>query len=326
MEGLFKLENYESLKDSDILGTNLNESAEFDTKDPSVNPTQEFDSNATSAKETNTGVSEKPSAKPVDGTNVSIPGGDKETPSAKPADAASIPVPATTTLTSDEYNSALSLLKKSFKEGYEVLEILESAQVVHKTTEEMQEEYNESVIGDAILQAYEDGPMFEKVDQSDKGDIKKIVRKIRPGIEKALKKDNKYFYKPNVVARIIVGGITAPVGGAASVASALQQIWTTRLWQVLGICHCEDGNIKDICDNLTKEFAEDLGDYKVLYATCVPTVVDAFKNKFHWKNTRNTYFLLVDKKVPSEVKAAIKEFNSEVDKAKCPDGECKDKK
>lgn len=326
--GLFKLENFDDMKDDDILQTNLNEGTqEFDNKCPSSNPTVDFDNDATSAKDhTNPvpgGDKETPSAKPVEGTTVTIPGGDKETPNAKPADAKDVPVPAAVTLTSDEYNQAISNLKKTFKEGVEILTILESASVIHKTPEEMQAEFTEAAIGDVILQSYEDGPLYEKVSKADKGDIKKIVRKIRPGVAKACKADNAKFYQPNLIVRTLTGLLTMNAGN--HLVAAIDQIWSTRLWQVLGVCHAEDGNIKEICNNLTSTFADDLGDYKVLYVQAQPTIYDALKSKFNWKNNRNVFFLLVDTKIPSEIRSAVKDLNSELAKAKS-EGSKEDKK
>lgn len=320
-KGLFQLENFDSMKDNDLLQTSINEgSAEFDNNCPSSNPTVDFDKDATSASEhTNPvpgGDKETPSAKPVEGVNVAVPGGDKETPSAKPYDANDVPVPAAVTLTEDEYNQAITNLKKTFKEGYEALSILESASVVHKTTEEMQAEFTEAAIGDVILQSYEDGPLFEKVSRTDKHDVKKIVRKIRSGVARACKNDNVHFYQPNLVARILVGAITTPVGGGSHLIAGLEQIFATRLWQVLGICHAEDGNIKTICDNLTEKFADELGDYKVLYVKAPMTIFDAFKTHFGWKDNRGAFFLLVDTKIPSEIRSAAKELNNELLKAK----------
>lgn len=317
--GLFELENLNEMNEDDLLQTSLNESSEeFSVKCPSSNPTVDFDKDATSGSEHTIpvpgGDKEAPSAKPVEGANVAVPGGDKETPTAKPNDASSVSVPAAVTLTADEYNSAIGALKKSFKEAVEICSILESASVVHKSAEELQEEFTEAAVGDVILQSYEDGPLYEKVNKADKGDIKAIVRKIRSGVAKACKADNVNFYQPNLIIRTLVGVATVNAGNHLN--AALQQIWTTRLWQVLGVCHSEDGNIKTICDNLTEKFVDELGDYKILYVKAQPTIYDALKSKFNWKNNKNAFFLLVDTKIPSEIRAAAKEINDQLTKSK----------
>lgn len=318
-KGLFQLESFDQMKEDDLLQMNLNEgSEEFSVKCPSSNPTVDFDKDATSGSEHTIpvpgGDKETPTAKPVEGANIPVPGGDKETPAAKPSDAAAVPVPATVTLTADEYNSAIGALKKSFKEAVDICAILESASVVHKTAEELQEEFTEAAVGDVMLQTYEDGPLYEKVNKADKGDIKAIVRKIRSGVAKACKADNVHFYQPNLIIRTLVGVATVNAGNHLN--AALQQIWTTRLWQVLGICHSESGNIKTICDNLTEKFADELGDYKILYVKAQPTIYDALKAKFNWKNSKDAFFLLVDTKIPSEIRAAAKEINDQLTKSK----------
>ena len=80
-----------------------------------------------------------------------------------------------------------------------------------------------------------------------------------------------------------------------------------------------------------EKYKDELGEYKIIHATAYPTIVDAFKSKFNWKNTKNSYFLLVDKKLPKEVKDAIgamdKAFKAaEENKGKEGDGEKGEKK
>lgn len=223
-KGLFNLENFDKMGENDVLAMNINEEAEFAHKNPDTNhPEEHFDKDATGAKETSIpvpgGDSETPKAKPYDAASVTIPGGDSETPKAKPYDVKSIPVPNKVTLTTDQYDAALSALKKSFKEGYEIMEMLEQANVVQKSVDDMQDEYTENVLFESLLAAYEDGPIFEAVTRDDKKVVKEVVRKIRPKIESALTElvDGKVkFYKANVV----LGTITALLAaGAATTAS-----------------------------------------------------------------------------------------------------------
>lgn len=179
--------------------------------------------------------------------------------------------------------------------------------MVTKTIDQLQEEYNEKAFGESMLAAYEDGPYFEKVSRGDKDDVKKIVRKIRNDIEDVLKDDGIKFYKPHLLVRVLLGFDLAP---------AIQQIWNTRLWQVLGICHCEDGNIQGLCDRLTEKFSSELGDYKILSMRTSPALYDCFKLKFGWKNQKDVYFLLVDKKLDSELQKAQKEIGEQLKAAK----------
>ena len=104
--------------------------------------------------------------------------GVNETPSGKPYDAAAVSVPKTGAITADAYNSALAALKKSFKEGYEVLEMLESAEVV--ATESVdQDAFTENAMYEAMVNSYYDGPVFEAVQKENKEEIKAIAKKVR---------------------------------------------------------------------------------------------------------------------------------------------------
>lgn len=323
--GLFNLENLNSMDDNDILKVNINEAGEFGSQDPATNPTVDFDPNATSAKDNSVsipgGLKETPNAKPADGeVSIAVPGGNGEAPSSKPYDNSSVSIPSKTTLTADQYNQAISNLKKSFKEAVEVLDLMEGATVVQKTTEELQREYTESVLEKAMLEAYEDGPIFEKVTRDDKDDVKDIVRKIRKTVKKQLKGEKVHFYEPHVVLRILTGPI--PGIGTMNAAAGIQQVWTNRLWQVLGVMHVDEGNVKEIIAKLNETFKEDLGEYKIIESLSFPAIYDLLRVKFNWKNRNSAYFLIVDKKLPSDIKAAQKEISGIIDDA----GSEKDKK
>ena len=284
------------------------------------------------------GTGESPSAKQKDGKEIPVPGGDKETPTANPYDKASITIPSSVTMTDSQWKEMLNGLQKSFKEGVELLQILSEATVIHKTEEELQNEYTESMvenaIGEAILEAYENGPIFEAVKRSDKKNVKDITKSLRGKIPKDLKDKHISFYKPSVLARILgaaagvtLGGIGSTagtivaatghpiIGGAiaattvaagsvsqANLPAALQQIWTTRLWQVIGICHMEEGNIGEVTKMLTEKYKDELGEYKILYVKAIPALLDALKTKFNWKNSKGAYFLLVDRTIPKDIK------------------------
>lgn len=328
-KGLFNLENLSAMGDDDILGVNINEAGEFGSQCPSSNPTVDFDSSATSAKENNVsvpgGLTETPNAKPAGGeVSVPVPGGDAETPSKKPYDNSSVSIPSKTTLTTDQYNQAISNLKKSFKEAVEVLDLMENVTVVEKTTEQLQKEYTERVLEKAMLEAYEDGPIFEKVSRSDKDDVKGIVRKIRSKVKKQIKGEKYHFYEPHAFLRILTAPI--PVVGGLNALAGIQQIWTNRLWQVIGIVHAESGNIKELIAKLNDSLKEDLGDYKIIEAKAISALYDILKARFGWKNSYSAYFLIVDKKLPSDLKATQKEMVDALDSASNGDDAGKDKK
>jgi len=270
-------------------------------------------------------------------------------------------------LTRSEYNDVLKQLHACFESASDTLEAL-SEKTIISTPEERQELYTESAIDEAIstaiLESYEDGPLFEAVTRKDKERIKSIVRTLRPKIEETLVKDKVSFYRPNLIARLIVGGLItaggiaaggvagkAILGGAAGLAkgaiaskaipvagqaigahlaagaatkvaagaagaaaagvagakgaktaiSGIQQVLQTRLWQVIGVVHVEDANINSLCNQLTEKFAETLGEYKIISLKSIPTIHDAFKTHFGWKDQRKSYFLLVDRKLDSEL-------------------------
>lgn len=328
-KGLFNLENYDNIGDDDILQVNLNEAGEFGSQCPSSNPTVDFDPNATSAKDNNVsvpgGLKETPNAKPAGGeVSIPVPGGNGETPTKKPYDNSSVSIPSKTTLTADQYNQAISNLKKSFKEAVEVLDLMEGATVVQKTTEELQKEYTESILEKAMLEAYEDGPIFEKVSRGDKDDVKGIVRAIRGKVKKQLKGEKIHFYEPHAFLRILTTPI--PVVGALNASAGFQQVWTNRLWQVVGIVHAEEGNIKELVAKLNTSLKEDLGEYKVIESKTVAALYDIFKTRLNWKNRNEAYFLIVDKKLPSDLKATQNEMADALDDASKGDGAAKDDK
>ena len=328
--GLFDLTGFESKQDDDILNMNINEEGEFTTKDPSSNPEVDVDTNTTSAKETNIpvpgGDKETPSAKPEGGEKeIPVPGGDKEAPSAHAVDGATIPTPAKVILSQDTYNDALSSLKKSFKEGYEIMELLEKASIQTKSTEELQREFTENAIDEAIYTSMINGPIFEAVAADDKDKVKGIIKKLVKKVEDFAKDDGLTFYKPAKIIRLIASINAAPVtvgfatgdgnairAGGSAILPTNASWWNTRFWQVLGALCIEDENIADYTNKLTKEFSEDLGEYKIIAVKMPKTIFDQFRVKFNWKNRKNSYFLLVDKKLNSEIKKAIKELETAV--------------
>ena len=91
-----------------------------------------------------------------------------------------VPVPKTPEITVDTYNSALKKLQQSFKEGADLIDYLADMrnQLIseqYKAIDDEQEEYTENL----IFESYCDGPIFEKVNDENKGEIKSIAKKIR---------------------------------------------------------------------------------------------------------------------------------------------------
>lgn len=254
--GLFDLTNFESMNDNDIMYMSINESGEFAHKNPDTNhPEEHFEKDGASGKET------------------------------------SIPVPSKVTLSSDQYNAALNSLKKSFKEGYEIMEMLENASI----GESIHDKQNE-FIENAILDAMESGPLFESLKRDDKSDVKEIVKKLRPEIYDYLKSEKIKFYKPSKLVSLF---INPP--------RLINQLFNERLWQNLGVMVTDD--VDTMIKKLNNKFKSELGDYKIVYYRTPASIVDIFRVKFNFKNFKDTYMLLVDKKFPSDLKKAIDEDN-----------------
>ena len=291
MNGLFDLSSFEN---DDVMDTNIFEGAENDlATGKKVSPDQ------TSINPPG-GISDN--TKPADGEYGPKPG--ESDKSHTTYDKKDVSIPASTTLTADQYNAALAALKKSFKEGVQIMEILESATVVHKTIEEQQQEYTESVLNEAYVQAIEDGPIFEKVSSADKDDVKKIVRTLRSKVRKALKEDEIKFKVPSNFIRLFIGTY-----------QLVHQIVSTRLWSVLGVAMIAPGEVTAITKKLTEQFADELGDYKIMSVKCAPTLIDFFQMKFGWKgNNVSTYFLVIDRK-PADVKKFERDIRDAVDKS-----------
>lgn len=243
-------------------------------------------------------------------------GGLSEYPSSKPYDTSSITVPKNSEISEEAYNKAICQLQKSFKEAYEVTNMLLGANVITES-QRLQEEFTNK----AIIESYENGPIFEAVQRSDKKAVKKIVNNLRDKLEDRLEEDGVRFKVPRVWVEII-GSVLSPIRLGRTVAT----IWTKRLWQILGICYVEEGNITKLCDDLTKEFKEELGDYKIIYSMTIATLADMFRKKFNWKNDKNVYLLIVDKKLPNEINKMQEDIADAIKAARAEDEEAKDKK
>ena len=216
--------------------------------------------------------------------NVPVPGGTKEAPSSKPYDETKLSVPGKTELTTNQWNAALGALKKSFKEQAEIIEILENAVVVNESVEEQLERVNNEVIDNALFEAYDSGAFFEKVDRTDKDDVKAIVNKVRPKAQQYFDKEGIKFYKPK--------------GGRGW--------WTRRLWQIVGVFITEEARVPDIMKKLNESMKADTGDFKLLHVKAAPSFVDLFRMRWNYKREWACFWILVDKKLPSE-----KELNAE---------------
>ena len=259
----------------------------------------------------------------VSGSNVTIPGGLKEQPTKEGI-----------VMTTKEYEELMKQYQSSFKECGELMSVISKIKVVDEDPNVAKAVQLENAIYDAMFDIYDSGPVFEAVDRSDKKDVKKIVTSLRPKIEEFFKENDYSFRKPAIVLRIILRAIgtgavpvvataltaataaavagpmaVAPVataaGGLATASAAaggISTFWGKRLWQIVGVVNIEGGNVQDVQKLLNDKFADELGEYKVLFTKTPSNLIDIISNKFGWKNKKETYFILIDKKLPAELK------------------------
>ena len=178
--------------------------------------------------------------------------GVSETPSGKPYDAAAIKIPKGEAITAETYNSALAALKKSFKEGYEIMGMLENATIVSSETID-QDTFTENAIYDAMVDSYYEGPIFEAVQKENKGHIKDIAKKVRKELCKFTRSIKWYFKKINTGQRL---GLLDPF-----ILSKFGKGLKLYSWQMVCLIYMARGTtVGESIKSLNQEFAELLGD------------------------------------------------------------------
>lgn len=218
-----------------------------------------------------------------------------EAPSSKPHDAASISIPKGTAITADTYNAALSALKKSFKEGYEVLEMLEGAEIVDDEKVN-QDAFTENSMYEAMVNSYYDGPIFEAVQKENKSEIKEIAKKVRKSLCKFTRSVKWYFKKISAGERL---GLLDPF-----IISKFSDGLKLQSWQLVCLIYPARGTaLGESVKSLNEEFAEVLGEKYEL--TMVKISMGWIKNEIEdlsdedKANTRKLskyYMLIVDEK------------------------------
>ena len=122
-----------------------------------------------------------------------------------------ISVPNDVKLDVDTYNQALDALKKSFKEGVEVLDMLQKFTIdsdfISESTFTEQEEYTDEAITEAVFNSYLEGPIFEAVNRSDKKPIKAITNKCRNHVESVLVDKGFYYCKARRIFPLIMSSV-----------------------------------------------------------------------------------------------------------------------
>ena len=290
MKGLFDLSMFESMDDDDVLNLSITEGKED--------------------------------------TNIETEDLAKET---------KISIPGSTEITTNQWNKSLASLKSSFKEAIEVMEILENSVIVPNTVEG----YQEDALDDAIYECYMNGPIYEAVKADNKEEIKEIVNNIKKRVAKFAKSNDIKFIIPNKIVSAIravgnpTGVQTSAMGGGDGPTRLVSNLiytpnfWATRLWQIVGNIVIEGQNLPSFLKELNEEFKEDLGGFKLIAIKYNKNLADMFRTKFGWKNHLGVFGLIVDKKMPYELKALEKEDSGSAElkgKGKDDDSDKKDDK
>lgn len=223
------------------------------------------------------------------------------------ADVTKITIPKGSEITASAYNKAIDNLQKTFKESMNLLNesmnIMNELRNVRSVKADVSDpEFMENAEYDAVYESAINGAIFEAVDRSDKEAIKDILKKIKNDFKKYIVNDHDGEFKDaNMTFRIVMSLLTGFYDQTA------KMIWNSRLWQIVGIIYAEEGNIGKILDDFNEKHSEELGNYKLLHSKLPATFMDLVNLKFGWKNDKDVYLVVVDKKLPSEIKKMLSE-------------------
>lgn len=233
------------------------------------------------------GDKERPSARPEGGEfGPTPPGGFRERPTGKPVGGEFGPsTPKKVELTTDEWNKAMAALKHSFKEGVEIMDMLEQCRIVEETVDDRQNKYMEELMQEAAYEALINGPIFEAAKDSDKAIIRGKVKKLNRKVRKYFK-DKRANYKPvQLYANLTKAGP-----------------FRSRLWQYLGVAWMDNPVAKRYATDLTEIYKDILGEYKILPIPCLfREQREMFIKQFKWDKNANIIMFIIDKKIPMEL-------------------------
>ena len=206
---------------------------------------------------------------------------------------------------------------------------------------ESQNEFTEK----AIYESYINGPFFESSRKENKEKIKKIVQDIKPELEKYFIDLDLKLCKAHRIDAIIrnainmiigIAGLTHSLnipgfkgdimagvsggfigGGTSSLIMHIITLFTSRMYQILGVTFVPQQDIEKLMDKLNEKFSEDLGaGYRIIACECLPGVAGLFNSLPGWNFKNGTYLLLVDKKLQLDLKEDMKEAEEAVDELK----------
>lgn len=201
------------------------------------------------------GNGEKPKEEYKDGyTNPSVPSGSHDN---QPAGIN--PKASSTTITADAYNQIIKTFQGSYKEMGEILEFLGNVTIINESTEEVQDNYTDLMVEQAILESYISGPIFEAVNRTDKAGVKDVLDAIWGKMKD--EPNDKYrlvMFKPSGVGGFLTDIFVKPGWKAMRNNSAFK----VKSWQMCGIFFVKSG--EDASSALTYyngKFKEELGTY-----------------------------------------------------------------
>ena len=241
-----------------------------------------------------------------------------------------IPVPQKAEISVETYNAALKKLQQSLKESAELIDCLSDmrTQIMEEEAQEIdnnQEHYTEQL----MFESYCDGPMFEKVEEANKEEIRSIAKKIRTQMlsMKRLVKNNLFKLKgSNITNMTYMADVLGSSATGTSAISALKSliIWGSNMWIIdpaiissfnnselklkswQTICFflpIGGKNIGAMKTTLNTEFKDILGDKYEIGVVKVKFVAGTFRgkkeaddNESPAMNDLNNYLLVVNQK------------------------------
>ena len=175
-----------------------------------------------------------------------------------------ISIPQKTEIVADTYNKNLTDLKKSFKECSEMIDDMYIGTTNVVMTEETVEEYQENYTNSIMFESYCDGPMFEKVNEENKEEIKALARKIRTKINKGHANFIDYFkgraQVTNKATTFIGMMFDIWVIDPAIISTFNNSQLKLKSWQTISyLIPSREESIKKVLEKMNAEFKDDLG-------------------------------------------------------------------
>lgn len=131
--------------------------------------------------------------------------GKAPTVSAPPVSKHQGPTSSKLEITADQYNAALTNLKKSFNESIDLLAQCTIIESKPQSLEEKMNEVYENAIIEAYLEAADNGPIYESVEKEGKKSIRSTITKLRKELSEKLDKDYNFVGGKTSLRNIEIG-------------------------------------------------------------------------------------------------------------------------